>query len=241
MFNRFKWSAPSRGRNRMTATYEPIQPFLFCAFAAALEINYVFDIGANIGQYSLFATQVRSADKIYAYEAEEAAFSELALNIHLNEMQHRIVAYSQAASSQGGEVIFAVAKPMAGNNAIASTSIHRPSVYSETRKVGCVALDEAHAISGRSLCFKIDVEGHEAEVLRGAEQLLNSNECVLQVEIYRDNGKIKELLNCYGYKQIFAAGADCYFTNSDKLADPAQVIRVIEKALSDMINYNLRG
>lgn len=241
MFNRFKWTAPSGGRNRMTANYEPVQPFLFCAFATALEINYIFDIGANIGQYSLFATQIRSADKIYAYEAEQAAFDELLMNIKLNEMQHRIEAHQQAVSSQSGEVIFAVAKPMAGNNAIASTSIHRPGVYSETRMVGCVALDEAHTISGRSLCFKIDVEGHEAEVLRGAAELLNANTCVLQVEIYRDNGKITELLKYYGYTQIFSAGADCYFTNTTKLVEPAQVLRLIEGALSDMISYNLKG
>jgi hypothetical protein len=78
-------------------------------------------------------------------------------------------------------------------------------------------------------------------VLRGAAELLNANTCVLQVEIYRDNGKITELLKYYGYTQIFSAGADCYFTNTTKLVEPAQVLRLIEGALSDMISYNLKG
>jgi FkbM family methyltransferase len=241
MFNRFKWSAPSVARNRFTARYEPVQPFIFCAFASALEVEIIFDIGANIGQYSIFASQIPTAKEIYAYEAEETAFGELVQNINLNGLQSRVKPHCIAVSSQNGEVDFAVAKPMAGNNAIAATSIHRHAVYQEFRKMPCVALDAAHDISARKLCFKVDVEGHESDVLKGAGQLLEKNTCMAQVEVYQDAGIVTKLFERFGYQKIFSAGVDHYFSNAPEFKNSAQVVSVIEQSMAEIIQYNLKG
>ena len=38
-----------------------------------------------------------------------------------------------------------------------------------------------------NLSIKIDVEGHELNVLKGIQNLLNSNKCILQIEIFDNN------------------------------------------------------
>ena len=38
-----------------------------------------------------------------------------------------------------------------------------------------------------NLSIKIDVEGHELYVLKGIQNLLNSNKCILQIEIFDNN------------------------------------------------------
>jgi FkbM family methyltransferase len=241
MFNRYKWSALSVARNRFTARYEPVQPFLFCAFASALEVEVIFDIGANIGQYSIFASQIPTAKEIHAYEAEEAAFSELVQNINLNGLQFMVKPHCIAVSSQNGEVDFAVAKPMAGNNAIAATSIHRTAIYQEIRKMPCVALDATHDISTRKLCFKIDVEGHESDVIKGAGRLLEKNTCIAQVEVYQDAETVTQFFKSHGYQKIFSAGVDHYFTNAPRFKESAEVVTVIEQSMAEIIQYNLKG
>ena len=241
MFNRFQWSPGSLRRNRMTAVYEPVQPFLFCAFLNYLKATTVFDVGANIGQYSIFSRQVPSVTKIHAFEAEQAAYSEMLLNIALNGLEELINPQFKAVSDVTGEVEFAVAKPMGGNNAIASTSIHSAKVYKEYRKVPSIALDDDHVMTGSSLGFKIDVEGHEAEVVEGAAKLLRNNRCILQIEMYGDVRHAADRLENLGFRRIFAAGVDVYFTNCETLLNPSQVITVAEEALAAMIHHSLKG
>ena len=47
--------------------------------------------------------------------------------------------------------------------------------------------DEVLPFKDEKLLIKIDVEGHEAGVLQGMEQLLRCNTCLLFVEVWRHN------------------------------------------------------
>jgi protein O-GlcNAc transferase len=89
LFKRFAWSEASTSRNEMTCRYEPFQPFLFMKFAAAAECNTVFDIGANIGAYSILSTRLPTVKSVHAFEVEEMAFAELIYNVLLNRLEIR--------------------------------------------------------------------------------------------------------------------------------------------------------
>jgi hypothetical protein len=56
-------------------------------------------------------------------------------------------------------------------------------VYDAEFKIG----DEILNIQKNNLAIKIDVEGHELYVLKGIQNLLKSNKCLIQIEIFKKN------------------------------------------------------
>ncbi|WP_454915800.1 FkbM family methyltransferase [Xanthobacter sediminis] len=241
MFKRFSWTPASQNRNNLTLRYEPLQPYLFLAGLRRLSSSIVFDIGANIGQYSVFAASLPSVQKVFAFEAEQAAYTQLSENISRNDRDGKIYATFAAVSDVDGEIVFGVAGPMAGNNAIVSTSIHDVHVFKERRSVPAIALDSAFTLSNRALGFKIDVEGHEAAVINGARRLLTSNACFIQVEIYNGQESLIEDMTKLGYTKLLKAGPDHYFSNIDMVQDAKSVVEMTEEAMEALINYNLNG
>ncbi len=64
------------------------------------------------------------------------------------------------------------------------------------------------------LFIKIDVEGHEVNVLAGAEALLLKNQAVLQVECFEPHRHfLRPFLEKLGYRELAEIGPDLYFTN----------------------------
>ena len=47
--------------------------------------------------------------------------------------------------------------------------------------------DEVIDINNSVLAIKIDVEGHEYNVLKGLKKIINNNKCILQLEIMNNN------------------------------------------------------
>jgi FkbM family methyltransferase len=47
--------------------------------------------------------------------------------------------------------------------------------------------DEILNLKRDNLAIKIDVEGHELNVLKGIQNLLKSNKCIIQIEIFEKN------------------------------------------------------
>ena len=56
-------------------------------------------------------------------------------------------------------------------------------IYEAKFKIG----DEILNFQNNNLAIKIDVEGHELNVLKGIQNLLKKNKCVLQIEIFKKN------------------------------------------------------
>lgn len=240
MFKNFHWTKESKSRNDLMVKYEPIQPFLFLSFSELCASEYVFDIGSNIGAYSLFATLLPNLKEIHAFEAEQFAYESLIENIKLNKAENRINPHLLAISSFSGTLDFAISAPRAGINAVRFTSFHNPKYYFQTKAVECSALDDLFFLEDLPVSLKIDVEGHEAEVLKGAEKLLENNTCLVQIEIYKNLEAISSLLKNLGYEKIFAAHHDYYFSNHGTWADESNIINAVEHAISMMIAHNLQ-
>ena len=56
-------------------------------------------------------------------------------------------------------------------------------IYEANFKVG----DQIINIKNSNLIIKIDVEGHELNVLKGLKKTINKNNCILQIEIFKQN------------------------------------------------------
>jgi FkbM family methyltransferase len=57
----------------------------------------LYDIGANVGMYTIYAAVMRNAN-VYAFEPEALNYAELNKNIYLNELHGQVLAYCLALS-----------------------------------------------------------------------------------------------------------------------------------------------
>ena len=72
--------------------------------------------------------------------------------------------------------------------------------------------DKIFKYKNRSLCFKIDVEGHELFALEGLKKNFLNNKIFLQIEIFKKNYKnVSKVLRILGLKQINKIKDDYYF------------------------------
>lgn len=128
----------------------------------------VLDIGTNIGVVAAsLARHVGAGGHVHAFEPSPDTARMAAATVALNGLRN-VTLTEAAVGDTDGEIAFH-ATP--GNSAIASAVRHGFSLLNEWREISvpCLTIDaiaEARAID-RLRLVKIDVEGHELNVLRG--------------------------------------------------------------------------
>lgn len=130
----------------------------------------LFDIGANIGTYTLWAGITRAA-RVYAFEPEAANFSTLNVNIRLNGLAERCIAYCAGIADRMSLDTLHVSRTDVGQSG--HQVGHRlPGSVAQ----GIVTLTLDHLVYEAGLpCpshLKIDVDGIEPAILRGGARLL---------------------------------------------------------------------
>jgi len=123
------------------------------------------DVGANIGSYSLVASE-QSLAKVHAFEPHPATFRFLLENIRLNRRSN-VSALNLAVGKTDGEVLF-TNSPGSPTNHIVSDADGPGSI-----RTMCIRLD-TFCRNRDTLpdIVKIDVEGFEYDVLMGAGDIL---------------------------------------------------------------------
>jgi FkbM family methyltransferase len=222
--------------------YEPVQPFFLIALAEEAAAKTFIDVGSNIGAYALFATLTPSVTRVVAFEANPDAARELRANIALNELTNRIEVDPRAVSDAPGSLAFGIVSKFSGANSVVDTSIHDRSSFHEQLRIEAVTIDQLFEGSVEPFCIKIDVEGHEAQVLEGARRLLSNHAAIIQIEAYcgAENGSAK-ILRQLGFFCLTAIGPDRYYSNMERFRDPASVVQVYEDATARLIAYNHRN
>jgi FkbM family methyltransferase len=168
----------------VSGMYEPasmrtLQRFLFPGAA-------FFDIGANVGVFTLAGSRrVGSTGHVYAFEPSSRERATLEKNVALNGCGNVTVIPSAAGDRSGTAILRVAAGQHRGQNTLAPTFAY-PNVHMErVETVTLVTLDElwkAQAVR-RPDVLKIDAEGSELQVLRGAESLLRNTMPVVMFEI----------------------------------------------------------
>lgn len=238
MYEQFEWSDIARMRNTLLQQYEPVQPYVFVQLCSRFLPTFFFDIGANVGTYSMFMSRFECLKRIFAYEPSPMAYAELVKNVRLNDLEDRIVPKDLAVSDRNGAADFTVIGNYSGANHLASTPIQHV-VCHDVISVQTRALDAQHVLAGERIAFKIDVEGHELGALAGARQLLSQNDVLLQVEIYGDAfDRVNALLQEAGVRYLFHIGADYYFASGTTPFSKSDIVDIIEQALPQMIQYS---
>jgi FkbM family methyltransferase len=174
------------------------------------------DVGANLGLFSLILAQVGCA-RVHAFEPIPQTYSRLLVNLERNpELGRKIVANQLALGARAGTFDFAVSFTSPGQNKMALSCL--PGSRSD-RRIACnvITLDSyfTSVPVPTALVIKIDVEGFETDVLRGAECLLRSgrvrfiySEIIPQAltEAGSSVGEFSELLHSVGFDPMILDG-----------------------------------
>ena len=165
------------------------------------------DIGANIGFYSVIIAHNRLVANVIAFEPDQRNIVGFNANVSLNDLTGCIQLQQCAVSANSGALNFQPGPDNStGQSMIAADDA--PGI-----SVPALSIDDFSDLSGRKIAMKIDVEGHELDVLRGMRRTLRENECLLQIEIYRENiPLVTALLSEIGYKLSQLIEHDHFFS-----------------------------
>jgi len=200
----------------VSGSYEPNE---FAWLGTLLEPGMnVLDVGANEGLYALFAAQrVGAAGRVLAFEPSPREFHVLERNLALNGLSNVAVIRAAASDRDGAARLRIAEADHAGQSTLGQFAYPIDQVGNETvrlRRIDGVvdelALDAIHLM-------KVDVEGAEVAVLRGAWETLARDRPCLLIEVVdaalRGQGASREelahILEQLGY-QFFEFGPDGY-------------------------------
>ena len=137
----------------------------------------IVEVGANVGNHLVFYAQHMDAKKIYPFEPNPDAVALLSKNIRMNDLEPVIdqrgigigagAAYGKFAIELPGENNLGAARLRAGSGEL--------EVFTLDEKLGDEPVD----------FMKIDVEGMEFEVLKGAQNIIRRHKPILMVEVFR--------------------------------------------------------
>ena len=133
------------------------------------------DVGANIGAYTLIASELPTA-VVVSLEPIPATFAKLQNNIAMNR-RNNVRALNVAASRRPGRLQMTSNADSATNHVVATDPQDAATVSVEVDTLDklCNRLDVVPSL------IKIDVEGHELEVLAGAvESLAACRACLIE-------------------------------------------------------------
>lgn len=168
-----------------------------------------YDVGANIGLYSLYAAKLRPSCRIFAFEPESHNFGNLCRNLLLNRVEN-VTPCTFPLSSREEFAPFYVYDLRPGG---ALHSLGRPSPLRDgppLLKTGAVATTIDALVSRHGLpppdLLKLDVDGNEEQILEGAAAVLASGSLrsILVEVTWPDEPKpaltwAESILSPYGY------------------------------------------
>src|ERR671920_1170170 len=172
--------------------------------------DIVVDIGAHMGRYTIIASKrVGTNGKVVAIEAHPGNFEMLNRNIKLNRLTN-IISLNHAVYSKETKVKLYVPGEESGNTIYNTLISDRATNEEKFVEVNANTLDyllQSKGIKQEEVNWiKIDVEGAEFEVLKGAANILSkSKDIALLIEVHGPHNyrPIVELLNLYNFKIEF--------------------------------------
>ncbi len=148
--------------------------------------SYFADVGANIGQYTLYAASL--GHQVRAYEPQPANYQALLRNIGLNKFHDLVLAFPFAITSKRKVSMIQIGgKDISGRSGI---QIQQSGNYF----VQCLELEPLYDY------VKIDVDGIELDIVKGMDPWGGMLKSVL-IEVSPGNQKeITEIFQGYGFE-----------------------------------------
>jgi FkbM family methyltransferase len=164
------------------------EPAVQMVLQAHLRPGMVFyDIGANIGFFSLVAARlVGPQGRVVAFEVDPEVADHLRRHVVRNDFRW-VAAEERAIWSKTGTVSFARADPSTSPERGLGHVVLAPAPH--TIHVDAISLDDFTRTVPAPDFLKCDVEGAEVEVFRGAQKLLAEKRPGVVCEIHSDDNR----------------------------------------------------
>ena len=186
----------------------------------SFENNSIFyDVGANVGMYSIFAAIV-SQSKVFSFEPEANNFQTLMENIVLNNLSGKITPYPIAISNETSltTLHMNIFDKGSSHHTVSESLDHNLNEIKTKYKQGIFSTSLDDLSNNWKLpqpnYLKIDVDGIESKIISKSKKLLSNNKLksvLIEINPHREEDK-----------SILKTMANFNFSYSDKQVDKAK-------------------
>ncbi|KAK8595673.1 hypothetical protein V6N13_000369 [Hibiscus sabdariffa] len=183
------------------------------------------DVGANVGMAS-FAAAVMGF-RVLAFEPVLENLQRICDGIWFNRIEELMTVFEAAASDRNGNITFHKLVGRLDNSAVSAVGAKLAFKSNEeiAVQVRSILLDEVIPESEAVLLLKIDVQGWEYHVLKGAKKLLSRKKGEAPYLIYEEDERllqasnttakeIRDFLSSLGYTHCTQQGTDAHCTKN---------------------------
>lgn len=179
----------------------------------------VYDIGANLGFFSLLAARL-GAGAVEAFEPLSTAAAGLRRNVALNEARTISVHEVAVGAHSGRAQLMAVQE---GSWSHLAERGRHPDTQ-EVLEVDIVAIDDLVKDGLRPPdVVKIDVEGAELSVLEGMRETISTHSPAIVCELHETNAEFVDTMDAFGYEA-------CNLDGPEKITDAGPVHALATRA-----------
>jgi FkbM family methyltransferase len=192
------WYVRRRSLDDISAPLLPLisEPYEYRWFEKIVKENSIFvDVGAFLGGYTIRAA--KKGAKVIAFEASKSNYLILEKNIMINNLRDKVTIFNLAIGSTKEK------KPLFCDNLFYATFSLMPGLKI-VEEVDVLPLDEVimNTSEKKITLLKIDVEGVEVDVLKGASQTLKYTKYVM-IEVNKRNMKeVYSIMKLHGFKVL---------------------------------------
>ena len=156
--------------------------------------GFVLDIGANIGNHTIYFVKQKNAQEIFCFEPVKNTFDILKKNVEINNLQSKVQLFNVGVGEKNGN---AALKHYNINN-IGTAQIR----FDMNGDIPVVSIDDLK-IDKKINFVKIDVEGFELNVVKGMTETLKRSKPLIMIEV-RDHllNEIDNILFSLDYQKV---------------------------------------
>ena len=201
--------------------------------------HIVVEAGANIGSHTIHLAQLAGdTGQVWAFEPQRLVFQLLAGNIALNSLTN-VHCLQNCLGDVDGQTINV---PVLDVNAVNNWGGLELGNYTEGEPVEVITIDSLD-LPGCNF-FKIDVEGMELQVLRGAEGTIRKYRPIIYTEADRKdkNAALFDYLRSLDYRLYWHEpplyNPDNYFHNPENVFDQETILEDGRKHIFKIVSSN---
>jgi FkbM family methyltransferase len=166
--------------------------------------SHIIDIGSYSGVYSLAAAKSNPKSKVYAFEALDRVYYRLLTNKKANAISN-LKCFNLAISDKDSEIVLFIYSGedilVSGSTTVSEVTDRIPYEKKIVKSVQLDSFAKDNSIPKVGL-LKIDAEGAEHFILKGAEQLISASKPDIICELLPTSelSTISEFLEAFGYR-----------------------------------------
>ena len=145
--------------------------------------SIVLDIGSNYGQMSILWSKVKPGVQVYSFEASSYIFTILKKNIEINNAN--VKAFNNIVGNVREKLAYISKSKLDKYTSYGSNKLEFTKEKQNSDKIECIKIDDI-AFNQNISVMKIDVQGFDLHVLKGAKETIKKYEMPIIFEYDKD-------------------------------------------------------